>query len=93
MYPRECQPSRTTAMYQALTNGCQQTTLAYAMTQTMLRGGGMLVVTRHGLRDSQRSPNSANNNHIHPDLQIFSQANMTMPTLYNTVDGGSILDC
>jgi hypothetical protein len=55
--------------------------------------GGMLVVTGHSLSNSKHSPNSANTNHIHLDLPIYSQANTTMPTLYITVDGGSILDC
>ncbi len=92
-YPRECSPTRTTATYQTLTIGCQQTTLPYTTTQTTPRQWGMLVVTHHGLCNSQCSPNSANNNHIHPNLQIFSQADTAMPTLYITIDGKSILDC
>ncbi len=93
MYPRECWPSRTTTMYQTSTIRCQQTALEYAMTQTLPRQERILVMTYHGLCHSQHSPNSANANHIHPDLQIFHQVDTTISMLYITVDGGSILDC
>ncbi len=82
MFPRECWPSKTIAIFQTSNIRYQQTTLEYATTRKTPRHGEMLVVTHHGACNSKHSPNSTNaNHHYPPGLPNLQSSQSTMQML------------